>query len=149
MLRLDHLPTSTFVAADGSARSVLLREERDKIRSTAAYLKRVCGPGTAVGLMFRSGPDLVINWLACLLAELLHNCDLTGTGKPGQCCILQRIIAHSEHRRKLCPNIPGQGDLDNLSIHRDEFESCSRARPRTLLQLLAFTQDGLLRTPST
>ena len=70
MLSINHLPAITFVTGDGAEQTLRLTAQRGKIRSAAAYLRAHCPPGAAVGLMFPSQPDLVINWLACLLAGL-------------------------------------------------------------------------------
>lgn len=67
---MDRLPAITFIAADGLERTVRLSAHRARIRDVAAYLRGRCASGSAIGLMFPSGPDLVINWLACVLADL-------------------------------------------------------------------------------
>jgi acyl-CoA synthetase (AMP-forming)/AMP-acid ligase II len=70
MINLRDLPSFTFIAADGSERTVRLRHQARRIRAVADTLSRQCPAGSAIGLMYPSGPDLVINWLACLLADL-------------------------------------------------------------------------------
>jgi acyl-CoA synthetase (AMP-forming)/AMP-acid ligase II len=70
MINLRDLPNFTFIAADGSEHTMRLRHQASRIRAVADTLLRRCPAGSAIGLMYPSGPDLVVNWLACLLAGL-------------------------------------------------------------------------------
>ena len=64
------LPSIVFVAPDGSERELALSEQGPRVNGLATHLRVHCRPGSAIGLMFPSSPDLVINWLACLHAGL-------------------------------------------------------------------------------
>jgi acyl-CoA synthetase (AMP-forming)/AMP-acid ligase II len=64
------LPTFTFIADDGSERVLNLAEATGRIRAVGDLVRRRFPAGSVVGLMFTSGPDLVINWLGCLYAGM-------------------------------------------------------------------------------
>ncbi len=66
----DRLPRFTFVGDEGEEQSVALSAETARIRAVADRLRKSIPKGTITGLIYRSGPELVANWLACLLAEL-------------------------------------------------------------------------------
>ena len=66
----DRLPRFTFVDDDGQEQSVALSAETAGIRAAADRLRQRIPQGTITGLIYRSGRELVTNWLACLLAEL-------------------------------------------------------------------------------
>jgi len=69
--RLDfaRLPPVTFVTPDAE-NTVALGGCLADIAARARVLSTLHTPGAAVGLVFRSGPALVLNWLACLAARL-------------------------------------------------------------------------------
>ena len=69
-LASGRLPNFTFIGDDGAEQTVALSGEVPKIRAVAAALAGRVAEGTAVGLVYRSSPELVRNWLACLLAGL-------------------------------------------------------------------------------
>lgn len=62
--------TFTFVREDGGDVRLELLASSPLIRARAAYLRAAVPPSSPVGLMFPSGPDLVLNWLATLAAGL-------------------------------------------------------------------------------
>jgi acyl-CoA synthetase (AMP-forming)/AMP-acid ligase II len=64
------LPNFTFIGDDGAEQNIPFSSEVSKIRTVAATLAGRVGGGTCVGLAYRSSPELVRNWLACLLAGL-------------------------------------------------------------------------------
>ena len=64
------LPRFTFIADDGTEESVALSARAAEIRAIAGHLRQHIPQGTVTGLIYRSGPALVVNWLACLLAGL-------------------------------------------------------------------------------
>jgi len=66
----DRLPRFTFVDDEGQEQSVALSAETAMIRAVADRLRQRIPQGTITGLIYRSGRELVANWLACLLAEL-------------------------------------------------------------------------------
>lgn len=70
MFKLSHLPDMVFLAPDGSEQILHLSLEQARIRSVAIFLRQSCSPGSAIGLMYPSEPNLAINWIACLLAGL-------------------------------------------------------------------------------
>jgi acyl-CoA synthetase (AMP-forming)/AMP-acid ligase II len=64
------LPNFTFIDDDGAERRVALSGETAKVNARAALIRERTKPGAIVGLIFRSGPELVVDWLAALLAGL-------------------------------------------------------------------------------
>jgi acyl-CoA synthetase (AMP-forming)/AMP-acid ligase II len=70
MLHSDKLPSFVFVGEDDSEQILDLTKMTHRIRAVADHLADSSAAGSTVGLMFPSGPDLVVNWLACLLAKL-------------------------------------------------------------------------------
>ncbi len=71
MLRSDTLPVFTFLAADGSEQSLALAQRAGRVRAIAARVAAALSgnaAGVPVGLMYASGPDLVLAWLGCVLA---------------------------------------------------------------------------------
>src|ERR1700733_542647 len=66
----DRLPRFTFVDDDGQEQGFALSGETAGIRAVADHLRRRIPQGTITGLIYRSGRELVANWLACLLAGL-------------------------------------------------------------------------------
>jgi len=64
------LPRFTFIDDDGKEESVALSSETARIRAIAKRLGAKAAPGTVTGLAYRSGRELVTNWLACLVAGL-------------------------------------------------------------------------------
>lgn len=64
------LPRFTFIDDDGKEESVALSSETARIRAIAKRLGTKAVPGTVTGLAYRSGRELVTNWLACLVAGL-------------------------------------------------------------------------------
>lgn len=70
VLNSETLPTFTFLRPDGAAEVLALPEEASRIRAVADHLRTRLPAGAVVGLMYRTGPDLVVNWLAAILAGL-------------------------------------------------------------------------------
>lgn len=70
MFRGENLPNFVFVDSDGKDTVVELRSMAPRIRAIADRIGRQVPAGSAVGLMYQSEPNLVINWLACLQAGL-------------------------------------------------------------------------------
>lgn len=70
MLVSDRLPTFTFISPDGSETMLQLASVTPRVRAVAQRLRDGVEPGSVVGLLYTSSPDLVINWLACLMAGL-------------------------------------------------------------------------------
>jgi acyl-CoA synthetase (AMP-forming)/AMP-acid ligase II len=72
MIRSDHLPLFVFVAPDGTEQTLRLGDHTGRVRASAAAIKVALGEdfvtGMPVGLMFPTGPDLLLAWLACVLA---------------------------------------------------------------------------------
>ncbi len=68
MIRSDALPDFVFVAADGAESTLRLSAETARIRVIAARVAEAAPPGAPVGLMYPSGPELVLAWLGCVLA---------------------------------------------------------------------------------
>jgi acyl-CoA synthetase (AMP-forming)/AMP-acid ligase II len=64
------LPDFTFIGDDGAEQRVAFASEVPRIRAVATALEERVAGGTCVGLVYRSSPELVRNWLACLLAGL-------------------------------------------------------------------------------
>jgi acyl-CoA synthetase (AMP-forming)/AMP-acid ligase II len=70
VLRSELLPRFTFIAEDGSEETVALPGETARIRAAAAILSARVARGAIVGLIFKTGKELTLDWLACLLAGL-------------------------------------------------------------------------------
>ncbi|MYZ48939.1 AMP-binding protein [Propylenella binzhouense] len=70
MLRSSELPEFVFVSPSSDDRRVRLGDLTPRVRAVAAHLSARIPAGSCVGLMFPSEPDLVVNWLASLLAGL-------------------------------------------------------------------------------
>jgi acyl-CoA synthetase (AMP-forming)/AMP-acid ligase II len=72
MIRSEKLPRFVFVRPDGSEQHLTPGMRSGRIRAIAARIRDAIGddtpPSVAVGLMFPSGPDLVLTWLGCLMA---------------------------------------------------------------------------------
>src|SRR5438270_12926465 len=66
----DRVSSFTFVEMDGSEGKLFPEHESGRIQAIAAFLKDQIQPGSPIGLLYRSEPNLVINWLACVLAGL-------------------------------------------------------------------------------
>jgi acyl-CoA synthetase (AMP-forming)/AMP-acid ligase II len=66
----SRLPRFTFIGDDGKEESLALSSETARIRAVAKELGKRVPTGTVTGLLYRSGPELVVNWLACLVAGL-------------------------------------------------------------------------------
>jgi acyl-CoA synthetase (AMP-forming)/AMP-acid ligase II len=64
------LPRFTFIDDDGKEESVALSSETARVRAIAKILGAKAARGTVTGLAYRSGRELVTNWLACLVAGL-------------------------------------------------------------------------------
>jgi acyl-CoA synthetase (AMP-forming)/AMP-acid ligase II len=69
-LESARLPRFTFIDDDGKEEAVALSSETARIRAVARQLGARTAPGTVTGLVYRSGRELVTNWLACLVAGL-------------------------------------------------------------------------------
>jgi acyl-CoA synthetase (AMP-forming)/AMP-acid ligase II len=68
MLASSRFPKFTFVDAGGLETVLDLRQATGRIRAVAARIREIASPGATMGLMYPSGAELVVNWLACLLA---------------------------------------------------------------------------------
>lgn len=66
----DRVPHFTFVATDGSEENLFPERESGRIHAIAGCLKDQIPRGSPIGLLYRSEPNLVLNWLACVLAGL-------------------------------------------------------------------------------
>ena len=60
----------TFIGEDGAETRLTEECGAGRVCAVAAYLRGRVPEGDAVGLLFRTGADLVVNWLACLQAGL-------------------------------------------------------------------------------
>jgi acyl-CoA synthetase (AMP-forming)/AMP-acid ligase II len=69
-LESTRLPRFTFISDDGTEETVALSSETARIRAVARHLGAKVPRGTITGLVYRSGRELVTNWLACLVAGL-------------------------------------------------------------------------------
>jgi acyl-CoA synthetase (AMP-forming)/AMP-acid ligase II len=69
MLASDRFPDFTFIDEAGGEKVLQLREAGGRIRAVAAKIRRAAPAGSSVGLIYPSSPELVVNWLACLVAE--------------------------------------------------------------------------------
>jgi acyl-CoA synthetase (AMP-forming)/AMP-acid ligase II len=69
-LESARLPRFTFIDDDGKEETVALSSQTARIRAVARHLGAKAEPGTVTGLVYRSGQELVTNWLACLVAGL-------------------------------------------------------------------------------
>jgi acyl-CoA synthetase (AMP-forming)/AMP-acid ligase II/tetratricopeptide (TPR) repeat protein len=74
MIRSDLLPKFVFIGSDGSEQHLTPSMRAGRIRAIAARIAEAIGPdappAVPVGLMFQSGPDLVLGWLGCVLAGM-------------------------------------------------------------------------------
>lgn len=66
----NSVSTFTFVETDGSEAKLFPERESGRIQAIAAFLKDRIPRGSPIGLLYRSEPNLVVNWLACILAGL-------------------------------------------------------------------------------
>jgi acyl-CoA synthetase (AMP-forming)/AMP-acid ligase II len=64
------LPRFTFVDDDGREETVALAEQTAQVRAVAGHLAGRIAKGAVVGLIYRSSRELVVNWLASVLAGL-------------------------------------------------------------------------------
>src|SRR5580698_9059185 len=69
-LESARLPRFTFIDDDGKEETVALSSQTARIRAVARHLGAKAAPGSVTGLVYRSGRELVTNWLACLVAGL-------------------------------------------------------------------------------
>ena len=70
MLSSDRLPDFVFIAEDGGETTLQLRHMAGRIRAIGAHLGARLPRGAVIGLMFPSGPELVLAWLGSLQAGL-------------------------------------------------------------------------------
>lgn len=70
MFRSEAFPEFVFIDDAGEERRVDLRAMTPRIRAVAALIGEKVAPHSTVGLMYPSSPELVINWLACLAAQV-------------------------------------------------------------------------------
>jgi len=70
MLQTSALPSFVFVADDGGERVFRPADAVGRISAVAEHIRSLKKTNACVGLLFRSEPNLVLNWLACLLAGL-------------------------------------------------------------------------------
>jgi acyl-CoA synthetase (AMP-forming)/AMP-acid ligase II len=70
MLDSDRFPEFTFIDLDGRETVLRLRDESARIRAIADRIQREAPTGSTIGLMYPSGAELVLSWLACLLAGM-------------------------------------------------------------------------------
>jgi acyl-CoA synthetase (AMP-forming)/AMP-acid ligase II len=68
MFDTTKLPAFHFVDDGGKQTTLRLSESAGRIRALSKHLHGLAQPGSPVGLMYRSGPDLVVNWLAVIAA---------------------------------------------------------------------------------
>ncbi|MBV9757883.1 MAG: AMP-binding protein, partial [Alphaproteobacteria bacterium] len=66
----NRVSTFTFVESDGSETQLFPERESGRIQAIAAVLADRIPRGAPIGLLYRSEPNLVVNWLACLHAGL-------------------------------------------------------------------------------
>ena len=71
-LESTRLPRFTFISDDGKEETVALSSETARIRAVARHLSAKVPPGTITGLVYRSGRELALNWLACLVAACVR-----------------------------------------------------------------------------
>jgi acyl-CoA synthetase (AMP-forming)/AMP-acid ligase II len=69
-LHSEKLPRFTFVDDDGNDAPLALPEQTSRVRAVAGHLEKHIAKNAIVGLIYRSSPELVVNWLACVLAGL-------------------------------------------------------------------------------
>ncbi len=70
LLSSSQLPRLTFIDATGTAQVLEPAMVAAHVAAVAAHLQQRLAAGSRVGLIFRCGPELVCNWLACLAAGL-------------------------------------------------------------------------------
>jgi acyl-CoA synthetase (AMP-forming)/AMP-acid ligase II len=70
MFALNKLPEFTFIAADGSEDRCQISQLGESIAQVSGTLVASLTPGSAVGLLFSSGLELVVNWLGCIQAGM-------------------------------------------------------------------------------
>jgi acyl-CoA synthetase (AMP-forming)/AMP-acid ligase II len=68
MIRSDRLPAYLFIAPDGSEQILKPGEQCARIRAIANRVRAAAAPGSVVGLMYPSSPELILAWLGCVLA---------------------------------------------------------------------------------
>jgi len=68
MFDSKNLPVFRFIDDAGEETSLNLGESAGRIRAVAEHLRGLAFPGSPVGLMYRSTPELVVNWLAVIAA---------------------------------------------------------------------------------
>ncbi|MDQ2859932.1 MAG: AMP-binding protein [Pseudomonadota bacterium] len=70
ILRSQDLPTFIFLNEAGTETRLELRNCAGRIRAVSSVIGRWLDKGSVVGLMYPSGPDLAINWLASVHAGM-------------------------------------------------------------------------------
>ena len=60
----------TFVVADGTVETCVPANHAERIGASASHLRGHVPEGLVVGLLYRSEPNLILAWLACLSAGL-------------------------------------------------------------------------------
>lgn len=70
MLDLGNIPNITFLSSAG-ATPLSITGSLDRIAGRAGYLMSRFHPGSRLGLINRTGPDLVLDWLAALMAGMV------------------------------------------------------------------------------
>ncbi|HWY15763.1 MAG TPA: AMP-binding protein [Rhizomicrobium sp.] len=70
LLSSNDLPAFHFINENGKARCLQPAAMAHRIRAVASYLKSVLPEGSVVGLLYKTEPNLVLNWLACVMAKL-------------------------------------------------------------------------------
>src|SRR5687768_15231336 len=68
-MKISDLPELVFVSGAGTQR-VMLSQEAGRVAQLGARLSQALPRGAAVGLCFRSSPELVLWWLGALQAGL-------------------------------------------------------------------------------
>jgi acyl-CoA synthetase (AMP-forming)/AMP-acid ligase II len=71
MIRSDRLPDFVFVQPDGQEQRLALTARIGRLHAIAGAVRDALSPtpeGVVVGLMYPSGPELVLAWLGCVLA---------------------------------------------------------------------------------
>ncbi len=70
MLSSDRLPNFTFVTASGCDHTMRPADRLGRIHALAQAVRAQVPAGSVVGLMFPSGPELVLGWLGCVVAGM-------------------------------------------------------------------------------
>lgn len=70
MFRSEAFPDFVFIDENGEHRRLRLSAMTSRIRAVADFIAKTAVRQSTVGLIYASGPDLVINWLACLAADV-------------------------------------------------------------------------------